>query len=58
MTEPDPVLADPARERLLDPTERPLAEFSRSTQILVHTAALLGLILAVGVIWYVLVETR
>lgn len=58
MTDPDPVLADPTRERVADPTERPGVEFSRSTRILVYVAAALGLVLAVGVVWYVLAVAR
>lgn len=51
-------VADPSRERLVDPVElgRPPAELSRSTRILIYTAALLGLALAVGVFWWVLTE--
>jgi hypothetical protein len=58
MTEPPKHLADPSRERLVDPAEldRPPAELSRSTRILIYTAALLGLALAVGVFWWVLTE--
>ena len=56
--EPDPVLSDPAMERLARATELPVAEFSRSTRILVYVAAVLGLVLAVGVVWYVLVVAR
>lgn len=58
MTDPDPVLADPAKERLARATELPVAEFSRSTRVLVYTAAVLGLVLAAGVVWYVIAELR
>lgn len=58
MTDPDPVLADPAKERLAHSTDRPGVEFSRSTRVLVYTAALLGLVLAAGVVWYVIAELR
>jgi len=61
MTEPRPPkhLADPRRERLAHPDEpldRPPAELSRSTRILVYAAALLGLALAVGVFCWVITE--
>lgn len=52
--EPDPVLSDPAMERLARAAELPVVEFSRSTRILVYVAAMLGLVLAVGVVWYVI----
>ena len=47
MTEPPEQLADPTLERLAGHTprrrhERPPAEFSRSTRILIYTAAALG----------------
>jgi hypothetical protein len=82
VSEPDPVLSDPARERLAhknqvqdewgphlaemmrDPEFRAMyeaasrAEFSRSTRVLVYTAAVLGLVLAFGVFWYVFTEIR
>lgn len=58
MTDPDPVLADPAKERLARATEIPVAAFSRSTRVLVYAAALLGLFLAAGVIWYVIAQLR
>lgn len=50
-------LADPWAERLVHPAEldRPPAE-SRSTWILIYTAALLGLVLAAGVFWWVVAE--
>jgi hypothetical protein len=56
--EPDPVLSDPKRERLAHPTERPPVEFTRSTRVLVYTAAVLGLVLAFGVFWYVFTEMQ
>lgn len=37
---------------------RPGVEFSRSTRILVYTSAVLGLVLAVGVVWYVFTDLR
>lgn len=58
MTDPDPVLADPAKERLARATELPVATFSRPTRVLVYTAALLGLFLAAGVVWYVIAQLR
>lgn len=57
MTDPPEHLADPARERLLDhPTEldRPPAEFSPHIRALIYVAAILGLVLSVGVFWAVL----
>jgi hypothetical protein len=56
--DPDPVLADPAQERLARATELPPAEFSRSTLILTYIAALLGLVLAAAVVWYVIAQLR
>ena len=61
MTEPRPPkhpLADPSAERLAHPYDfdRPPADFSRSTRILIYMAALLGLVLAAGVFWWVFTE--
>ena len=58
MTDPDPVLADPAKERLARATELPVATFSKSTLVLVYTAAVLGLVLAGAVVWYVIAQLR
>ena len=67
MTEPPESLTDPAHERLTKHDEalkrhyrwraqRPPAEFSRSTRVLVYAAAVLGLLLALLVIGYVIVH--
>ncbi len=36
--------------------ERPPVEFHRTTRVLVYTVVFLGLILAVGVVWYVITD--
>ena len=67
MTEPPESLTDPKHERLTKHDEalrrhyrwraaRPPVEFSRSTRMLVYTAAALGLVLALIVIGYVTVH--
>jgi hypothetical protein len=58
MTDPPEHLADPTRERLLDHpaelTDRPPAEFAPHIRVLIYIAAILGLVLSVGVFWAVL----
>lgn len=68
MTEPpEPTLADPTNERLTRHDdalrwhyrlriERPPAEFSPHIRTLVYTAAVLGLVLVVGVFWWVIIH--
>lgn len=58
MTDLPEHLADPARERLAGSAElpdRPPAEFPPHVRALIYAAAILGLILSVGVFWAVLV---
>ena len=65
MNDLDPVLGDPAKERLVSPApgiaerDRRWAESHRAMRIVVVAAFLLGLaILAIGVVWYVIAELR
>lgn len=57
MTDPREPLADPHRERLAEPHlrhrhTRPPAEFSPHIRVLIYTAVVLGVVLAIGVyVW-------
>jgi hypothetical protein len=62
--ETDPVLSDPARERLAHHScpccasgNRPDA-FAKPVRVLTYVFAVLGLVLAFGVFWYVFTEMR
>jgi hypothetical protein len=50
------MMRDPEFRAMYEAASR--AEFSRSTRVLVYTAAVLGLVLAFGVFWYVFTEIR